>query len=174
PTTPANIDRYLAQLAPDERQRVLAAYHRYPRRRACQAIGADAMFVAPTWAFADAYSAHAPTHVYRFDHASSTLRAAGLGATHGSEIVHILHTYGSHLGRRLHPLGRWRTPAVGRRMQRTWLGFAGAGQSSGRSFAQEWPCYDTQRRATRIIRSDADVVVDDPDVKRRTAWQRIL
>jgi para-nitrobenzyl esterase len=174
PTTPASIDRYLAQLAPDARQRVLAAHPAYPRRRAMETIGADAMFVAPTWAFADAYSAHAPTHVYRFDHVSWTLRAAGLGAVHGSEIVHILHTYGSHLGRRLHPLGRWRTPAVGRRMQRTWLDFAGADQSSGRSWAQEWPRYDTQRRATRIIRSDADVVVDDPDAKRRAAWHHVV
>ncbi len=93
PTTPANIDRYFARLAPEARARVLAAYPGYPRRRALEAIGADAMFVAPTWAFADAYSAHAPTYVYRFDHAPWTLRALGLGATHGSEIVHIQHSY---------------------------------------------------------------------------------
>jgi para-nitrobenzyl esterase len=126
PTTPANVDQYFARFAPEARARVLAAYPGYPRRRALEEIGADAMFVAPTWAFADAYSAFAPTYVYRFDHTSATLRATGLGAIHGSEIVHILHTYGSHLGRRLHPLGRWLTPAVGRRMQRTWLEFAGA------------------------------------------------
>ena len=54
--------------APDARDRVLAAYPDYPRRRALIAIGSDVMFGAPTWAFADAYSAHAPTYVYRFDH----------------------------------------------------------------------------------------------------------
>jgi para-nitrobenzyl esterase len=173
PTTPATIDRYFARLAPDARERVLAAYPGYPRRRACKAIGADAMFVAPTWAFADAYSAHAPTHVYRFDHASSTLRAAGLGAVHGSEIVHILHTYSSHLGRRLHPLGSRLTPAVGRRMQRTWLDFAGAGEPKGQPWSTDWPRYDDQRRATRIIRTAADAVVDDPDAIRRSAWQQL-
>jgi para-nitrobenzyl esterase len=47
------------------------------------------MFVAPTYAFADAYSAHAPSYVYRFDHAPLALLATGLGA----------------LSRRLHPLG---------------------------------------------------------------------
>jgi para-nitrobenzyl esterase len=171
PTSPANIDRYFARLGPDARERVLAAYPRYPRRRALEAIGADAMFVAPTWAFADAYSAHAPTHVYRFDHASWTLRAVGLGAVHGSEIVHILHSYGSHLGRRLHPLGTWLTPAVGRRMQRTWLDFVTTRWSDGQAWCDDWPRYDTRQRATRVIRSASDVVVDDPDAARRLTWE---
>ena len=130
------------------------------------------MFVAPTWAFADAYSASAPTYVYRFDHTPTTLRVTGLGAVHGSEIVHILHTYGSHLGRRLHPLGVWRTPAVGRRMQRTWLAFAGAA-GDARPWSNEWPRYDARRRTTRIIRSRKDVIVDDPDGPRRSAWDHI-
>ncbi len=173
PTTPATIDRYFAQLVPGSRERVLAAYPAYPRRGACTAFGADAMFVAPTWAFADAYSAHAATHVYRFDHASWTLRAIGLGAVHGSEIVHILHSYGSHLGRRLHPLGTWLTPSVGRRMQRTWLDFAGGSPSGGQRWQGDWPRYETSRRATRIIRSAADAVVDDPDAIRRSAWRGV-
>ena len=171
PTSPANIDRYFARLDPDAGERVLAAYPRYPRRRALEAIGADAMFVAPTWAFADAYSAHAPTHVYRFDHASWTLRAVGLGAVHGSEIVHILHSYGSHLGRRLQPLGTWLTPAVGRRMQRTWLDFVTTRWSDGQAWCDDWPRYDTRQRATRVIRSASDVVVDDPDAARRLTWE---
>jgi para-nitrobenzyl esterase len=170
PTTPANIDRFFGRLAPEARPRVLAAYPGYPRRRALEAIGADAMFVAPTWAFADAYSAHAPTHVYRFDHTPLTLRAIGLGAVHGSEIVHINHNYGCHLGRRLHPLGRVWTPAVGRRMQRTWLDFATEGWSGGGPLLDDWPRYDSERRATRIIRSGSDIYVDDPDATRRSAW----
>lgn len=165
PTTPANIDGYFTRLAPQARARVLAAYPGYPRRRALESIGADAMFVAPTWAFADAYSAYAPTYVYRFDHAPWTLRAVGLGAVHGSEILHVQHNYGCQLGRRMHPLGRWRTPAVGRRMQRTWLDFATAGWSG------DWPRYDARRRATLVIRTASDVVVDDPDAERRSAWE---
>jgi para-nitrobenzyl esterase len=137
-------------------------------------IGADAMFVAPTWAFADAYSAFAPTYVYRFDHTSATLRATRLGAVHGSEIVHILHTYGAHLGRRLHPLGRWLTPAVGRRMQKAWLEFADAAGSESQPWSRDWPRYDTTRRATRVIRSFSDIAVDDPDATRRSAWNGLL
>ena len=70
PSTPTS-----SATAPDAKERVLAAYPDYPRRRALIAIGSDAMFGAPAWAFADAYSAHAPTYVYRFDH--TTLDACG-------------------------------------------------------------------------------------------------
>ncbi|HEY3994499.1 MAG TPA: carboxylesterase family protein [Mycobacterium sp.] len=174
PTTPANIDDFFARLAPHARARVLAAYPGYPGRRALEAVGADAMFVAPAWAFADAYSAHAPTHVYRFDYTPWSLRALGLGAAHGSEIVHIQHSYGSHLGRRLHPLGRWLPPAVGRRMQRSWLDFATKGWSDGQAWCDDWPRYDSRRRATRIIRSASDPIVDDPDAARRSAWASIF
>lgn len=163
PTTPAGIDGFFARRAPQARDRVLAAYPAYPRRRALVDFGSDAMFGAPTWAFADAYSAWAPTHMYRFDHTTWTLRALGLGATHGSEIVHIQHSYGSYLGRKLHPLGRRVQPGVGRRMQRTWLEFAKGG-------LQEWPYYDARRRATRLIGSARDVTVEDPDGPRRAAW----
>jgi para-nitrobenzyl esterase len=174
PTTPAKIDDFFARLAPHARARVLAAYPGYPGRRALEAVGADAMFVAPAWAFADAYSAHAPTHVYRFDYTPWSLRALGLGAAHGSEIVHIQHSYGSHLGRRLHPLGRWLPPAVGRRMQRSWLDFATKGWADGQAWSDDWPRYDSRRRATRIIRSASDVIVDDPDAARRCAWASIF
>lgn len=163
PTTPAGVDGFFARRAPQARDRVLAAYPSYPRRRALVDFGSDAMFGAPTWAFADAYSAWAPTHMYRFDHTTWTLRALGLGATHGSEIVHVQHSYGSYLGRKLHPLGRRVQPGVGRRMQRTWLEFARGG-------LQEWPYYDAQRRATRLIGSARDVTVADPDERRRAAW----
>jgi para-nitrobenzyl esterase len=172
PTTPDTVDRYFDQFAPEVRARVLAAYPAHPHRRALEMIGADAMFVAPTWAFADAYSAHAPTYAYRFDHTPTTLRVTGLGAVHGSEIVHILHTYGSYLGRRLHPLGTWRTPAVGRRMQRTWTEFAAAADGA-RPWSNQWPCYQIPRRTTRIIRSGRDVLIDDPDGPRRLAWQEV-
>ena len=164
PTTTPLVDAYFARRDPAAKDRVLAAYPGYPRRRAVVAFGSDAMFGAPTWAFADAYSAQAPTHVYRFDHATWTLRALGLGATHGSEIVHIHHSYGSYLGRKLHPLGRRVQPSVGRRMQRAWLDFA-AGHGS------DWPVYRVPERATRLIRTTRDETVDDPDAVRREAWK---
>jgi len=172
PTTPDTVDRYFDQFAPEIRARVLAAYPGYPRRRALEMIGADAMFGAPTWAFADAYCAHAPTYVYRFDHTPTTLRITGLGAVHGSEVVHILHTYGSQLGRRLHPLGTWRAPAIGHRMQRIWLKFAASAEND-RRWSNDWPPYGTERRQTLVFRSLRDAIVDDPDAPRRMAWRAV-
>jgi para-nitrobenzyl esterase len=165
PTTQPIVDSYFARTAPDAKDRVLAAYPDYPRRRALIALGSDTMFCAPTWAFADAYSAHAPTYVYRFDHAAWSLRLLGLGATHGSEIVHVQHSYGSYLGRKVHPLGRRVQPSVGTRMQRTWLNFATA------ELGEEWPRYDATSRRTRVIRSTRDDTVADPDALRRSAWE---
>jgi para-nitrobenzyl esterase len=165
PTTPPSVDAYFARTAPDAKDRVLAAYPTYPRRNALIAVGSDAMFCAPAWAFADAYSATAPTYVYRFDHAAWSLRLLGLGATHGSEIVHVQHSYGSFLGRKVHPLGRRVQPSVGRRMQRTWLDFATG------ELGADWPRYDAQTRRTRVIRSTRDETVADPDGVRRSAWE---
>jgi para-nitrobenzyl esterase len=173
PTTPASIDAYFARVAPDAKERVLAAYPEYPRRRALVAFGSDVMFGGPAWAFADAYSALAPTYMYRFDHVGWSLRALGLGATHGSEIVHVQHSYSSFLGRKLHPLGRRLQPSVGRRMQRAWLDFAAKGWDADEirwSSGQDWPMYETRRRATRVILSTRDTVVEDPDAARRAAW----
>jgi para-nitrobenzyl esterase len=173
PTTTASIDAYIDRVAPDARDRLLAAYPDYPRRRELVAFGSDVMFGAPSWAFADAYSAHAPTHMYRFDHFGFSLRMLGLGATHGSEIVHIQHSYSSFLGRKMHPLGRRLAPAVGRRMQRAWLDFSAQGWDTGEirwSSGHDWPIYDADRRLTRIIQSARDTVVAYPDGARRAAW----
>ncbi len=173
PTTVASIDAYLDRVAPGDKERVLAAYPDYPRRRALVAFGSDVMFGGPAWAFADAYSAHAPTHMYRFDHFGFSLRMLGLGATHGSEIVHIQHSYASFIGRKLHPLGRRLQPPVGRRMQRAWLDFAAKGWDAGEigwSNGHDWPIYDTERRFTRIIMTARDTVVEDPDAERRKMW----
>ena len=177
PTTPALVDDYFRRVAPDAKDHVLAAYPGYPRRRAAIEVASDVMFGGPAWAFADAYSAVAPTHVYRFDHVGASLRALRLGATHGSEIVHVHHTYDSYLGRLIHPLGRRIQPAVGRRMQRAWLDFAaGAARpatSDPAAPSDDWPRYELPRRATRVIKSTRDVVVDDPDRLRREAWANL-
>ncbi len=173
PTTAASIDAYIERVAPDARDRLLGAYPDYPRRRDLIAFGSDVMFGAPTWAFADAFSPFAPTHMYRFDHFGFSLRTLGLGATHGSEIVHIQHSYGSFLGRKMHPLGRRLAPSVGKRMQRAWLDFSGQGWQTDEiewSSGHEWPTYDAEHRLTRIIQSSRDTVVSDPDGRRREAW----
>ncbi|CAN3128724.1 carboxylesterase/lipase family protein [Mycobacterium sp. smrl_JER01] len=170
PTTKTSIDAYFDRVAPHARQDVLRAYPAYPRRSALVALGSDAMFGGPTWAFADAYSRIAPTRMYRFDHFGLSLRLLGLGATHGSEIVHIHHSYESFIGRKLHPLGRRVQPGVGRRMQRAWLDFA---RESVDVDDEHWPLYEIEERLTRLITSTRDVLAPDPDRERRSAWAAV-
>lgn len=170
PTTKTSIDAYFDRVAPHARQDVLRAYPAYPRRSALVALGSDAMFGGPTWAFADAYSRIAPTRMYRFDHFGLSLRLLGLGATHGSEIVHIHHSYESFIGRKLHPLGRRVQPGVGRRMQRAWLDFA---RESVDVDDEHWPLYTIEERLTRLITSTRDVLAPDPDRERRSAWAAV-
>ena len=170
PTTEASIEACFDRTGPEVKESVLQAYPRYPRRSALLAIGSDVMFGGPAWAFADAYSAYAPTRMYRFDHFGVSLRMLGLGATHGSEIVHIQHSYASFIGRKLHPLGRRFQPAVGRRMQRAWLDFARETPSVDDA---HWPVYRTPQRLTRLITSARDVMAPDPDGPRRAAWAAV-
>jgi para-nitrobenzyl esterase len=177
PTTAASVEAYLDRVAPGDKDRVLAAYPGHPRRRALVAFGSDVMFGGPAWAFADAYSVHAPTHMYRFDHVGWSLRVLGLGATHGSEIVHVQHSYASFIGRKLHPLGRRLQPPVGRRMQRAWLDFATRGWETNEiawSSGHDWPEYETGDRFTRIIETTRDTVVSDPDGRRRKVWADLI
>lgn len=171
PTTQKSIDAYFERVAPDAKHDVLQAYPGYPRRSALIAIGSDAMFSGPAWAFADAYSAHAQTRMYRFDHFGLSLRMLGLGATHGSEIVHIHHSYASFVGRKLHPLGRRIQPGVGRRMQRAWLDFA---RDDDRVDTAHWPPYEVGERLTRLIATTRDVMSADPDGVRRAAWSAVF
>jgi para-nitrobenzyl esterase len=170
PTTRATVQDYFDRVDPDSKDDVLQSYPGYPRRSALIAIGSDVMFGAPAWAFADAFSSRAPTRMYRFDHAGLSLRLLGLGATHGSEIVHVQHSYSSFIGRKLHPLGRRFPPAVGVRMQRAWLDFACSDRVRDEA---NWPLYDVERRRTRLIASRRDVVEDDPDRVRRAAWEAL-
>jgi len=57
-------------------------------------IGADAMFVAPTWAFADAYSAFAPTYAYRFEPHVSDAAGDGPGCSSWQrDRAHLAHLW---------------------------------------------------------------------------------
>ena len=91
-----------------------------------------------------------------------SLRILGLGATHGSEIVHIQHRGASFIGRKLHPLGRRLQPPVGRRMQRAWLDFAAQGLGHRRNpLVQRTRLADLRHRASlhaRHLLSARDMV----------------
>ena len=79
PTTTASIDAYLDRVAPDAKERVLAAYPDYPRRRALVAFGSDVMFGGPGLGVRRRLQrpradAHVPVRPFRVEPAGSRAR----------------------------------------------------------------------------------------------------
>ncbi len=165
PTTVAGIDDYFDRVAPEARDRVLAAYPDYPRRRALIAVGSDVMFGAPTWSFADAYSAHAPTHVYRFDHAA--WQSAGAGPRRHARQRDRAHPAQLRLVHRAQAASAGPArAAVGRPPHAAHLAGlrhrAGARGLAAATTAGDAPPASSGRRATSSV--------EDPDAVRRAAW----
>lgn len=151
--------------------RIRAAYPGYPRRSAAIHISSDAGIGMPVSWMADAHARVAPTHVYRFEHATPMLRLMGLGAMHASDIPYVFGTLPARqkLDRQdaiwLGGLGS--AKRVSANMQSEWLHFA-------RSGAPRWPRYDSDRRATMVFGSHAELMFD-PTETARSAWgSRVL
>ncbi len=100
-------------------------------------FGGDFIFGSAVWQIAQAHSAHAPTHVYRYDYATRALRWSGMGATHATELLAIFDVYRSRFGRLLAAGIDSRTALkVSDDVQRRWLNFAengGRRATTGRS-----------------------------------------
>ncbi len=157
-------------LPADEEQEVAAAYPDYPMKRSAMEISRDAAFRMPTLWIAEAHSRVAPTWLYRFDYATPFLRAARIGATHGTEVPYVFGNFGVVPHDPTFKLGGHRTAGhVSERIQHRWLSFATEGTPDGTRAEIGWPRYDEADRTTLLIgRSDA--VVDDPDRELRRAW----
>ncbi|KXO97995.1 carboxylesterase/lipase family protein [Tsukamurella pseudospumae] len=149
--------------APDQIAAIGMAYPGFPGKAAWQRLFGDHEFWAPSVPIAEGHSAHAPTFMYRYDYVPTALRAAGLGASHASELLAV---FGVFAGKgRVLALGDRRTAArVTTEVQRDWIAFA----RTGRPFS-DWPQYDGAARRTRIIAAQSRVE-DDPDATQRRAW----
>jgi para-nitrobenzyl esterase len=169
PTSSTLLERMFTLNDPASRQRVVAAYPGYPHRTATLAMATDWSFQVPSVWFADAYSQTAPTWMYRFDYVAPVLRATRSGATHGSEIIHVMHTYSTRIGKLLSAGAPKRvTVPMGERMQSAWVSMARDG-SPGRPGGTPWPAYDDDLRLTRIF-DRQDSVQADPARIARLAW----
>lgn len=166
PTTEKSIERVLAHTDPAVRERITAAYPGYPNAAACVRLGGDFIFGSAVWHIAAAHSRHAPTHVYRYDYATRTLKLSGLGATHATELFAVFDVYSSAFGRLL-------TAGVDSRsarkitddVQARWLAFAGDGVPGA-----DWPQYTSDERAVLVLDRHRRVV-HDPYSERRLAWE---
>jgi para-nitrobenzyl esterase len=165
PLTPNSIERLLADIEPDHKERITAAYPGYPDPAACVRLGGDLAFGSAAWQIAEAHGDHAPTFLYQFDYAPRVLRWTGLGATHATELFAVFDAYRSRFGKLL-TAGADRSAAlrVSDEMQRRWLAFSRSGVPGG-----DWPHYRADERAVMVF--DRESRVDhDPHAVRRQAW----
>jgi para-nitrobenzyl esterase len=165
PMTEPTIERLLAAVEPDERERITAAYPGYPDSAACVQFGGDFAFGSAAWRIADAHSQHAPTYLYRYDYAPRTLRWSGLGATHATELLAVFDVYRTTFGRLLTAAADRRTALkVSDDVQARWRAFITTGVPG-----QDWPAYTTEDRAVMVLDRRPRVEYD-PHAERRQAW----
>jgi para-nitrobenzyl esterase len=166
PTDETTIEKLFTGIESDRRDRIIAAYPGYPDKSACVRLGGDFAFGSATWQLAEAHSAHAPTYVYRYDYAPRTLRWAGLGATHATELLAVFDGYRTRYGSLLTAVADQRSARhVSRDIQARWRAFSRTGIPGA-----GWPAYRTQDRAVYVFDA-APRVEHDPRSQRRQAWE---
>ncbi|WP_182359915.1 carboxylesterase/lipase family protein [Tomitella gaofuii] len=182
PVTPQSVYQMLAgvlaanpDVAPERVAAIMSGYRELPRTRGAVAVSQDAAFRMPAVWIAEAHSRHAPTWLYRFDHASPMLRAARVGAGHATEVPYVFGTFGAMRRDPTFALGGRRTAErVADRMRSRWLTFARTGRPDGEDGAEPWAGYDERGRRTLVIDRRDEVVVD-VDRRARSLWgSRVL
>ncbi|OBK95482.1 carboxylesterase [Mycobacterium asiaticum] len=165
PTNTAMVEELLGELEPEVRERITAAYPKYPHPSACIELGGDFAFSSAAWQIAEAHGAHAPTYLYRYDFAPRTLRWSGLGATHATELFAVFDIYRTRFGALL-TAGADRRAAlrVSNQVQRRWRAFSRHGVPG-----DDWPVYTHSDRAVLVIDRKTRVEFD-PHRDRRLAW----
>ena len=165
PMNEQSIEMLLAGADEDTRSRILAAYPDYPARRACIRLGGDFAFGSAAWDIADAHSAHAPTHVYRYDYAPRILNWSGMGATHATELLAVFGIYRTRLGGLLTAAAdAGSARRVSRQVQSRWGEFGRTGHPG-----EGWPRYDDNMRAVLVFDRHTHLEYD-PHAQRRQAW----
>ena len=166
PTTRPAIERLLHHVEPAHRHRITSAYPGYPDAAACVQLGGDFIFGSAVWQIAQAHSAHAPTHVYRYDFATRALKWAGMGATHATELFAVFDLYRSRLGMLLHAgVDSRAARKVTDDVQARWLEFAERGVPGA-----DWPQYTSDDRPVLVLDRRRRVELD-PHAERRLAWE---
>ncbi|MFJ4652267.1 carboxylesterase/lipase family protein [Nocardia sp. NPDC088792] len=176
PVTPDAVNAMLRGVAAEhpglspERIADIASAYEVSTPRGALTMSTDAAFRMPSHWVADAHSAHSPTWVYRFDHATPMLKAARVGAGHATELPYVFGNFGSFdydpsfwLG------GRKAAQDVSGRMMRRWLAFARYGVPAAIDGSKHWPPYSAADRKTLVI-DNIDRVEVDPDHDRNSVW----
>ncbi|MBC2934399.1 carboxylesterase/lipase family protein [Nocardioides sp. zg-1228] len=167
PTSPSVLRAALGRCGADY-ERVVAAYPGYPQRAVALQVSTDFVLWRPMLEVLQGHSGVAPTFCYRFDFAPQLLRATGLGAIHGIELLAVFGGVSSWPVRLLTlPGGRRGFLAVQDEVQDHWLAFARDGRPSA-----PWPQYTVELRSTLVF-DDPSRLEADPERGRRLAWEGI-
>ncbi|MFV0495043.1 carboxylesterase/lipase family protein [Mycobacterium sp.] len=165
PTNMPMVEELLSSVEPGVRQRITDAYPDYPAESACIQIGGDFAFGAAAWQIADAHGEHAPTYLYRYDFAPRTLKWAGFGATHATELLAVFDIYRTRLGGLLTAAADRRTALrVSNDIQRRWRSFSRTGVPG-----DDWPRHTRAERAVMVFDARPRIELD-PHQHRRLAW----
>jgi para-nitrobenzyl esterase len=168
-STPPRMRAVFANTKKKAKKALKALYPGMPAARAALDFGGDYSFWYPSVKVAEGHSRFAPVYFYRFDAAPRLLRRMGLDATHGLELFPLFDRLDGWFGRGMTVLGGRRAfKAIGARMQRWWLAFAGTGVPDA-----AWPVYTEADRLTRII-DVRDRIESDPQGERRLAWGKFV
>lgn len=169
PTTEEMIHKMFENTDPGAEERITKAYLNFPNKEAVLGIGRDATFHMPSVWYAEAYSRHEKTWMYRFDYQTPALRISKLGATHGMEIIYAFQTFDSTLGKRITSFGAKRAALkVSQRIQGHWINFAKYGNPNPPE-GEIWPKYDENNHYTMIF-DKQDYIEKDPNGLIRLAW----
>ena len=161
----AMVEALLSDLEPEARQRITAAYPKYPNQAACIQLGGDFAFSSAAWQIAEAHGRHAPTYLYRYDYAPRTLQWSGFGATHATELFAVFDIYRTRFGALLTAAADQRAALrVSNEVQRRWRQFSRTGVPG-----DDWPAYTHAERAVMVIDRKSRVEFD-PQKDRRLAW----
>lgn len=165
PTNKTMVEALLAEVEPAARERITAAYPKYPKSEACIQLGGDFAFSTAAWQIAEAHTHHAPTYLYRYDYAPRTLQWSGFGATHATELLAVFDIYRTRLGALLTAAAD-RGPAlrVSNDVQRRWRSFSRSGVPG-----DDWPVYTHEDRAVMVFDRKSRIEFD-PHQHRRLAW----
>lgn len=168
--TPEKTAKYLALNGFKDITPITSLYAGYPSRNTMLDILTDGQFRIPSVHIAELQSAVAPTYMYRFDWASSTLRTFGLYACHGIELPFVFGSFHSKLGG-LVKLGsnHHKVKILQKNIQASWINFIKTGNPS--TTVYQWPKYDTIKRNTLIFDNKVQIV-SDPDSELRVAWSK--
>ena len=135
----------------------------------CAAIATDRMFRMPAIRTADCHGAHTQQiWMYRFDH-ESPAHDGRLGSCHSLDIPFVWGTHGLADMRRFCGTGTG-VERLSERVMASYLAFARDGNPATAETG-DWPCYESERRATMLF-GDEFEVVDAPLDAVRGFWEQ--